>query len=95
MRLPKIALAAASLTFAFSSTAARAEMCQPGAGGCVLPLPGPVATPGPGPVAGPIAEPIAEVAEAGFNFVPFLIALAVIGLGAYFLLDDDGGPVSP
>jgi hypothetical protein len=88
MRLPKIALAAASITFAFSSTAARAEYCQPGSAGCVLPLPG--AAPAAGPVtATPMGEPIVEEVAGGFNFLPFLLAAAVIAIGLYFLLDED------
>jgi hypothetical protein len=95
MRLAKIALASASIMFAFSSTAARAEYCQPGGSGCVLPLPGPAAAPGP-MTSAPIAEPAAEVAEGGFDLLlPLLLGLAVIGIGAYFLLDDDGDSVSP
>jgi|GEM_PF-6416846 len=88
MRFAKIALAAASMTFAFSSTAARAAICQPGTSGCVLPLPGPVASvpvqtsPGPAPV---LVEE-----EAGFNFLPYLIGLAALAAAGYFLfLDDD------
>jgi hypothetical protein len=93
MRLPKIALAAASITFAFSSTAAQAAYCQPGTSGCVLPLPGPGPT-----VSVPVstvAEPMIEEAGGGIGLLPILIALAALGIGAYFLLDDDGDVVSP
>ncbi len=95
MRASKIALASASLMFAFSSTAARAETCQPGSSGCVLPLPRPAAPVA--PVADvPVAEPFAEAAEAGTDFLlPALLALAVLGLGAYFLFFDDDDKVSP
>lgn len=94
MRLPKIALAAAGVALAFSSTAARAEACQPGTTGCVLPLPGPVTAP-PIQTTGPIAEPIIEEVAGGFNFLPFLIAAAAIGLALYFLLlEDDEDPIT-
>ena len=87
MRLPKIVLATASLALAFSSTAARAEVCQPGTG-CVLPLPGPATAP-PVQTTGPMAEPIVEEVAEGFNFLPFLIAAVALGLGLFFLLDED------
>lgn len=94
MRLPKIVLAAASLSFAFSSTAARAEVCQPGTG-CVLPLPGPAPVANV-PVDSGVVPVTEEVVEGGFNFLPFLIGLAVLaGIAAYLLLDDDEDTVSP
>jgi len=71
-----------------STTAAVANACQPGQPGCVLPVgvtPPPVVhTPAP-------VEPIGEIVESeGIGWLPILLGLAALGLGAYFLLDDDG-----
>lgn len=71
-----------------STTAAIANSCQPGQAGCVLPVgvapPVVVHT----PVAG---EPVGEIIEGGgIGWLPILLGLAALGLGAYFLfLDDD------
>jgi len=71
-----------------STTAAIANSCQPGQAGCVLPVgvapPVVVQT----PVAG---EPVGEIIEGGgIGWLPILLGLAALGLGAYFLfLDDD------
>ena len=76
-----------------STTAAVANSCQPGQAGCVLPVgvtPPPVVTT-------PTPEPIGEIIESeGISWWPILLALAALGIGAYFLLDDDDeAPVSP
>lgn len=95
MRLPKIALAAASLAFAFSSTAAQAASCQPGTAGCVLPLPGPAPTASvPTSTAVPVGEALIE--EGGFNALPFILgAIALAALAAFLLLQDDEDPITP
>jgi len=83
-----ITAAALSVALCFgSTTAAVANVCQPGQAGCVLPVgvPAPVATPAPTAV-----EPVGEIIEeTGINWLPILLGLAALGLGAYFLLDDD------
>jgi hypothetical protein len=89
MRLPKIALVAASVAFTFSSTAVQAANCQPGTAGCVLPLPGPAPT-----VSVPVettAVPVGEaiVEEGGFNALPFILGAIALAAIAYFLLFDD------
>ena len=84
------AISAAGISVALclsSTTAALANVCQPGQSGCVLPVgvtPPPVVhTPGP-------VEPIGEIIESeGIGWLPILLGLAALGLGAYFLLDDD------
>lgn len=95
MRMPKIALAAASLALAFSSTAAQAANCQPGTSGCVLPLPGPPAST---PVGTSTAVPVGEtlIDESGFNALPFILgAIALAALAAFLLLQEDEDRVTP
>jgi len=75
-----------ALCFA-STTAAVANSCQPGQSGCVLPVgvtpPPVVQTPTP-------VETVGEIVETeGIGWLPILLGLAALGLGAYFLLDDD------
>ncbi len=86
-----------SVALCFSSTtAALANTCQPGQAGCVLPVgvapPVVVQTPvTTAPVAGEIVE------GGGIGWLPILLGLAALGLGAYFLLndDDEGDVISP
>lgn len=70
-----------------STTAALANSCQPGQSGCVLPVgvtPPPVVQ-----TQGPV-ESVGEIVESGgIGWLPILLGLAALGLGAYFLLDDD------
>ena len=79
-----------------STTAAVANVCQPGQAGCVLPVgvtPPPVVVQTPTPV-----EPVGEIIESeGIPWLPILLGLAALGLGAYFLLndDDEGDVISP
>ena len=71
-----------------STTAALANVCQPGQAGCVLP----VGVAPPVVVQQPIVgEPVGEIIESeGIGWLPILLGLAALGLGAYFLfLDDD------
>ncbi|MFN3727969.1 MAG: hypothetical protein ACK4SZ_16880 [Allosphingosinicella sp.] len=87
------AVLSVALCFA-STTAAVANVCQPGQAGCVLPVgvsPPPVVQT---PVTG---EPVGEIIESeGIGWLPILLGLAALGLGAYFLLDDDDeAPISP
>ncbi len=83
------AISAAGISVALclsSTTAALANVCQPGQSGCVLPVgvtPPVVQTPTP-------VQPIGEIVESeGIGWLPILLGLAALGLGAYFLLDDD------
>lgn len=71
-----------------STTAAVANSCQPGQAGCVLP----VGVAPPVIVQTPVVtgEPVSEIIEGGgIGWLPILLGLAALGLGAYFLLDDD------
>ena len=88
------AVLSVALCFA-STTAAVANTCQPGQAGCVLPVgvapPVVVQTP-------VVGEPVGEIVEGGgIGWLPILLGLAALGLGAYFLLDDDdeGAVISP
>jgi hypothetical protein len=77
----------AALCFS-STTAALANSCQPGQSGCVLPV---GVTPPPVQVTTPV-ETVPGVIESdvgGINWLPILLGLAALGLGAYFLFFDD------
>lgn len=70
-----------------STTAAVANSCQPFEAGCVLPV---GVAPPPMVVQTPVGEPVGELVEGGgIGWLPILLGLAALGLGAYFLLDDD------
>jgi len=75
-----------------STTAAVANSCQPGQSGCVLPV-----GVTPPTVVTQVSEPVGEIIESeGIGWLPILLGLAALGLGAYFLLnDDDEEPISP
>lgn len=76
-----------------STTAALANTCQPGQAGCVLPVG--VAPPPVVQTQAPV-QPVGEIVESGgIGWLPILLGLAALGLGAYFLLDDDDEVVSP
>jgi len=103
MRFHKLVLVAATMSFAMAPTMAQASTCQPGGGGCVLPLPGPPAAPPPVTTPAPVdvGAPIIEE-EAGFGALPFIIgALALAAIAAFFLLEEDeeeedgGAPITP
>ena len=79
-----------------STTAAVANSCQPGQSGCVLPV----------GVAPPVVNvPVQDVPGVvdtdvdglGIDWLPILLALAALGLGAYFLFieDDEEDVISP
>jgi len=92
MRLVKLAIAAAATTsLVIGPTAAKAAACQPGAPGCVLPLPGPAPLPTVD-TAPPVVDagvPVEEVGG-GFNALPFIIGLvALAAIAAFLLLDED------
>lgn len=76
-----------------STTAALANTCQPGQAGCVLPV---GVTPPPVVQTPAVSQPVGEIIESeGIGWLPILLGLAALGLGAYFLLDDDEEVVSP
>lgn len=80
------AVLSVALCFA-STTAALANTCQPGQAGCVLPV---GVSPPPVVVQTTPVETVGEIVESeGIGWLPILLGLAALGLGAYFLLDDD------
>ena len=91
LKFPTAALV--SLAICFSPTAAAAEACQAGPGGCVLPI---AEAPPPPPI---VNQPVvgAPIAARGFNILPFLLAgAALIALLAILLSDGgDEEPASP
>jgi len=93
MRLVKLAIAAAATTsMAFGPTAAKAASCQPGAPGCVLPLPGPQPTPPVVDTAPPVVDAGVPLEEegGGIGILPFIIGLAALAaIAAFLLLEDD------
>lgn len=93
MRFHKLAIAAAAATsMAVVPTAAHAASCQPGAPGCVLPLPGPAAPPVVVDTPPPLVDAGIPVVEqgAGIGALPFIIGLvALAAIAAFLLFDDD------
>jgi hypothetical protein len=95
------ALVALALTVGSTVTAAPAmAACQAGQGSCVLPIadvpPAPPMTEAP-PPAGEVGAAVSEAAAGGGGISAILVlgALALLGLGAYFLFFDDDEPVTP
>jgi hypothetical protein len=98
MRLVKMAIVVAATTsMAFGPTAAKAASCQPGAPGCVLPLPGP-ATQAPMDTAPPVVDAGIPLEEGGggIGALPFIIGLAALAaIAAFLLLDDEEDVLTP
>lgn len=99
MRFHKVISAAlVSAALCFSSTQAAAASCQAGGAGCLLPFQPPVAVAP--PMQPPVAlepvgvEPVIAGGAGGIGILPIIIGLAVLGLLAFVLLDDDEESIS-
>jgi hypothetical protein len=97
MRIPKFASAAvASTALLFATTGTPALACQPGQGGCVLPLPAappvPVVMTSPGNPAVPMVD---VGGSSAFDILPWILGVAALAALAYFVLLNEDEVTSP